>query len=82
MGAITPSMKGQNQRKAEVYNNPVHQGFIDGVLPYLEAVPVSDEWPACGKILSDVQHKAILTDDPIEDLVKLADTTCSIILGF
>ena len=82
MGAITPSMKGQNSRKGEVYQNPIHQGFLNGVLPYLRSVPLSDEWPNCGKILSDIQIKAILTDDPIEDLVKMADQTCSIILGF
>jgi ABC-type glycerol-3-phosphate transport system substrate-binding protein len=81
MGAITPSMKGQNSRKAEVYQNPIHQGFLNDVLPYLQAVPLSDEWPTCGKILSDAQMKAVLTDDPIEDLVKRADEICAIILG-
>lgn len=81
MGAITPSMKGQNKRKSTVYNNPVHKGFLNNVLPYLQPVPVIDDWHACGKILSDSLHKAILTDDPIEDLVKMSDNTCSIILG-
>ena len=81
MGAITPSMKGQKKRKVKVYQNPIHEGFLNDVLPYLKSVPLSDEWPNCGKILSDVQNKALLTDDPIEDLVKMADQTCSIILG-
>ena len=82
MGGITPSMKGLNSRKAEVYNNPVHQGFLNHALPYFQPVPLSDEWHECGKILLDVQMKALLSDEPIEDLVKFADQTCSIILGF
>ncbi len=81
MGAITPSIKAQNKRKSNVYNNPIHKGFLNKVLPYLQPVPVREDWHACGKILSDVQHRAILKDDSIEDLVKMADTTCSIILG-
>ena len=34
MGAITPSIKGQNKRKSNDYNNAVSKGYLNKVLPY------------------------------------------------
>ena len=81
MGAITPSIKGQNKRKSNDYNNAVSKGYLNKVLPYLQSVPLSEGWTNCGKIAVDAQHRAILTDDPIDDMIKMVDNTCKIILG-
>jgi ABC-type glycerol-3-phosphate transport system substrate-binding protein len=73
MGAITPSESQQKKYMSDMYNNPIHQGFINNTFPYLRPVYFNDKYLAAGKFIIDMSVQATLTDDPIDKLIADCD---------
>lgn len=82
MGAVTPSIKGQQKRMVAGgdYDNPVKRGYIENVMPGMTFVPYTDNWTAAAKITFDAWSKVVLTDEPIDDIIKNTEATLRVIL--
>ena len=82
MGAVTPSIKGQYKHMSAGgdYDNPVKRAYIEKVMPGMTFVPYTDMWTAAGKITFDAWSKVVLTDEPIDDIIKSTESTLGVIL--
>ena len=78
---ITPSLSQQEKHLSSTYNNPIHRGFIEEVLPYSRVVPFSENYLTAAKFVIQAQQEAVHTDKPIDEIIADADRSIKSIYG-
>ena len=73
-GSIVPPKSLAQKRMDNEYNNDIHRGFIENSYPYLQLMPYNQHWHAAGKFILDAWQAAVLTDEPIEEIIQEAES--------
>ena len=79
-GSIVPPKSLARKRMNNEYNNDIHKGFLNNAYPYLVVMPFNKNWHAAGKFILDSLQAAVLTDEPIEDIIKRTEKSLQTIL--
>ena len=72
-GSIVPPQTLAQKRLDNEYNNDIHRGFLENSYPFLQVMPYNPNWHATGKLIIDSWQASVLTDEPIEDIIKTAE---------
>ena len=79
-GSIVPPKSLARKRMNNEYNNDIHKGFLNNAYPYLVVMPFNKNWHAAGKFILDSLQAVVLTDEPIDDIIKRTEKSLQTIL--
>ena len=78
---VTPSFSQQKKHLAGAYNNPIHRGYIENVIPYSRAVPWSENYITAARFVVQAMSEAAFSDIPIEEIIENAERNVKVIYG-
>ena len=79
-GSIVPPKSLARKRMNNEYDNDIHKGFLNNAYPYLTVMPFNKNWHAAGKFIIDSLQSVVLTDEPIDEIIKRTEKSLQTIL--